>query len=254
MTSRAWPLDRDDFARRTLRFEIEPSRGQQLVGKEVLFPAAQAVLPRMRAEILLRCQNILRAYQQDAPVVSFASEMIEYEQFAYRCAAFEGTLDATRELWGAIRDQSKVTLTDTSPIVQAMRLFIGKRAGRAKRIGVTELFASLQTVAHETGQTLPFKAANRLGHHLRNSGPSLAAIGVIYDRDDRGAFVSIEPAAWEIERCVSMYGYFRHENLNRVAPYLASPNKPDENIVDEEANRSLETAFHDTMSDMDGAA
>jgi hypothetical protein len=252
MTSRAWPLDRDDFARRTLRFEVEPSRGHQIIEKGTLFKALLANRTRILAEVLLRCQNILKAYQAPAPTVPFSVEMAEYEQYTYQCAAYEGSLESTKQLWQAINNQGKATLTETSPIVQAMRLFIGKRSGHAKRIGITELFAVLQTAFHETGQNFPYRAANKLGVHLRNSGPSLAAIGITVGRDNNSSYVLIEPTSEEIARCVSMYLYLRNENLNRMAPYLAQPHKPDNNnIVDEEANRSMETMFNDDLSDME---
>jgi hypothetical protein len=221
MTSRAWPLDRDDLLRRTLRLEVEPAHDAELVSKDDLFAALLAARPHILAEILLRAQNILRAMKQPDKAFRRHSEMYEYEKWTYRLGAYEGTLVETETTWQAIREQAKATLTESSAIVQAMRLVIGKRGSCIDRLSIAELFGLMQTAHADAGQQLIYRAANKLGMHLSNSGPSLDTIGVRHRRDGKSAYVVAQPSQAEIDRCVAMFNALRREQLARQAPWLA---------------------------------
>jgi hypothetical protein len=189
-TSKALPIDRTDVQRRTIHLEVEPASNHQLVSKDALFEMMLAERPRILAEVILRCQNILRAYQlapagesTQAGRYGRRSEMFKYEVYCYHCAVYEGTLAETQAIWSANREQYTLAITDQSPIVHAMRLFIGKQANTIPRIGITELFSGMQNALFETGQNLPYKPANKLGQHLKNSRAALATVGVTLDKD-----------------------------------------------------------------------
>jgi hypothetical protein len=169
-TSKVLPIDRTDVQRRTIHLEVEPAANHQLVSKDALFERVLAERPRMLAEVILRCQNILRAYQLapdggDTQNARYGrrSEMFEYEVFCYHCAAYEGTLEEMQITWAANREQYTIAITDQSSIVHALRIFIGMKANTIPRMGITELFSGLQTAFYKTGQNLPYRAGNKLG-------------------------------------------------------------------------------------------
>ena len=228
-TSRTLPTDRADVQRRTLSLEVDSSpKGAARRSKDELFGELLEDRPRILAEIIVRSQNILRAYQQPAPDIDFISEMPEYEAFTYRCAVFEGTLAETQALWLANKEQYQEAITEQSPIVFALRLLIGKLGGGIKQIKVAELHSAMKTAFASVDLPLPFSAANRLGTHLQQSIPAIATLGVTTRRVGPGRDVFIKPSAEQIAECVAMYEGLRRDYEERsLGPMPANRRKAD---------------------------
>jgi hypothetical protein len=249
-TSRTLPTDRADVQRRTLSLEVDSSpKGAARRTKDDLFKELLEDRPRILAEIIVRAQNILRAYQKPTPEVEFISEMPEYEAFTYRCAAFEGTLSQTQELWRANKEQYQQAITEQSPIVFALQLLIGKLGGGIKQIKVAELHSAMKTAFASVDLPLPFSAANRLGIHLQQSIPAIATLGVTTRRVGPGRDVFIKPSAEQIGECVAMYEGLRRDYEERsLGPMPANRRKAD--YFAGVAQQVDEASQHENLSDL----
>lgn len=231
-TSRANPFVRPDEIRRTIQLEVEPVGNHRLADKRMLFESMFAERPLILVEVLLRTQNIVKAYKssrtldmdQLAERYGRRSGMPEYEMFSYRCAEYEGTLKAAQDRWSAQADSDKKTLSETSPLVHALQIYIGKVAKEVPRISARELHSGMLTAFHEVGQTLIYTAANKLGEHFRNHGKAVALIGVTQGRDRNGRYISIKPSQAEITRCVHLYGTLKKDAEARDRYRIVLPN------------------------------
>jgi hypothetical protein len=134
-TARVDPFSsRIDVHRRTITLTMEPPvipgevpEGKEGPTKDHYTAWTHEARPRILAEILLRCQNMVRAHQQyGTKQYRSRTEMADYEIFTYRCAEYEGTLPETQALWEVSRKLYLEAITDHNFLVLALRTWLGK--------------------------------------------------------------------------------------------------------------------------------
>jgi hypothetical protein len=213
MTCRVNPFTRQDVKRRLIDLQMAapPERigdadRPDRVTRDKLIKAVLSDRPAMLAELLIRCQNIVRAHAKHADDhFEYATDMMEYEQFTYICASYEGTLDATRVLWAAHMAQYERSITESNPMVFGLRLWLGKGANAGRQVSPAVLFSELQSVYKDTDQVFPYRSPSQIGKRVGQNLPSLRAIGYEPVRTRSGQDYIFNPSPEELDDCKKMY-------------------------------------------------
>jgi hypothetical protein len=163
------PQTRVDVERRTLTLQMaDPMKVSDTV-KANLFKAILADRPAMLAEILIRCQNIAKAhlvYATKPQVYRYQSQMPEYEHFTLLCSQYEGTLQETQAIWSAMRVQSQKTVSESNPLVYAIRLWLGDKQNVNKEVTSMKLHSDLTRLYRDHGLKLPWGSPSYFGKKL----------------------------------------------------------------------------------------
>jgi hypothetical protein len=162
--------------------------------------------PRMLAELLIRSRNIIRAHaKHGADRYSFLTDMKEYERFTYICSAYEGTLDATRDIWISHMAQYERSITESNPLVFGLRLWLGMKGNAGRQISPSALFSELQTVYKETDHQFPYRSPSQIGKRVGESLPSLRAIGFSTIPTRGSKDYIFNPSSEELAGCQKLY-------------------------------------------------
>jgi hypothetical protein len=186
LSARANPFDRDDILRRVLHIKMAPGAGDR--EKTGILEAALDNRTAIWAEILIRCQNIVKAHKANAgksyPLVS---KMKEYENYTMICADFEDSLEETRKLWAAYTQAYKDAITLDNHLLTSVLLWLGQNVGRAKgTYSSTSLHASLLLLHKEIGIEFPYKYATTFGKAITSNEVALrAGAGLQYKTNNK---------------------------------------------------------------------
>jgi hypothetical protein len=206
LTSRVNPFTRQDVKRRLIELEMAAPDRVGGADRDQLIQAVLADRRAMLAELILRCQNIVRAHAKHAnDPFEYLTDMKEYERFTYICASYEGTLEATRKLWAGHMAQYERSITESNPMVFGLRLWLGKGKNAGRQVSPAVLFSELQTVYKDTDQVFPYRSPSQIGKRVSQNLPSLRAIGYQSVRTRNGQDYVFSPSAEELEECKKMY-------------------------------------------------
>ena len=213
-TARVNPFDhRPDLLRRTLHLPMEPADKRVKIQKDKLIGAVLKDRNAMFAEFLIRAQNIFKAHQacEDSKEFAYVSQVVEYERFCYIAAEYEGSLPETMALWSAYMDQYDRTLTETNPLVYAVRLWLGKTdqsgtlSNTNRQVSPTTLWGELRAVSEETQNPFGWRTVNTMSRKINENKTPLKAIGCEEIRTRSGHAFIFRPSPQELATCREMY-------------------------------------------------
>jgi hypothetical protein len=168
---------RSDVHRRTMMFTMERPDPATTVTKDELRGAIHLARPRILAETLLRCQNLVRAHQQYGDKkYRCVSEMADYEVFTYRCAEYEGTLPATQELWEVSAKQYLEAITEHNFLILAVRIWLGRKGNVGREVSPLTLFGELREIFADT-KNFPYRNPGQFGMHIKKNLSALGMLG-----------------------------------------------------------------------------
>jgi hypothetical protein len=209
---------RSDVHRRTLTFAMRPAVLEETGSKKKLMKDIHEARTRIWAEIILRLQNIIRAHQQFGDKhYRCQSEMTDYENYTLCCAEQEGTLEETRNSWEATRKLYREAITDSNPLVYALRTWVGQSPnarGDDSRCPNADRVVSPQTLHGEMDalffgtRSFPFKSPAAFGKHIGNNLSALKVVGFERVPARSGWNYVCRPSEDEIERCLQQYTDF----------------------------------------------
>lgn len=209
LTSKVNPFTRQDVKRRLIELQMAPPVRVEDNDRDHRDQFIQTVLadrPAMLAELLIRCQNIVRAHAAHADEsFKYLTDMKEYERFTYICASYEGTVEATRKLWARHMAQYERSITESNPMVFGLRLWLGKGGNAGKQVCPAVLFSELQSVYKDTDQVFPYRSPSQIGKRVGQNLPSLRAIGYESVRTRNGQDYVFNPSAEELAESKKMY-------------------------------------------------
>jgi hypothetical protein len=229
-TARVDPFSsRIDVHRRTITLTMEPPvipgevpEGKEGPTKDHYTAWTHEARPRILAEILLRCQNMVRAHQQyGTKQYRSRTEMADYEIFTYRCAEYEGTLPETQALWEVSRKLYLEAITDHNFLVLALRTWLGKTGvpNPNREVSPQTLFGELESMFSET-KSFPYRNPAQFGKHIGTNLPALRVLGFAKVPTRSGHNYVFRPSESELERCQQTYRDFHAVDMLRVASML----------------------------------
>ena len=200
------PYDRSDVLRRTLELSMAPADPNDTTDKQDLLDRVTLNRNYMLAEVLLRVQNMVRAHARTSKIPCI-SKMPEYETFTYLCSEFEGTTESTQELWRSIKRRYSTSNSEFSPLVLAVRLWLGKdNKNVGREIGVSALYLEMEAIYKtEIYQPFPYRAINSFGRQLQDKQSALQILGYVSGRKSEGSVAVFNPSPDELSRCEREY-------------------------------------------------
>jgi hypothetical protein len=204
-TCRVNPFDRDDVMRRTIELQMAPPT-ENGPDKDTIVDNLLANRTIMLAEILVRLQNIVRAHREIGIVdCATVTKMKEYERFTNVCAAFEGSLYETHALWTSYMRRYERSITETDPLVHAVRLWLGKGGNEGRPVSPTTLFTEVQSIFADLQQAFTYKSPSAFGRNVAKHQTSLRTIGFT-EVPTRGSKDYIfHPSVGELSICKRLY-------------------------------------------------
>jgi len=227
-TARVDPFSsRIDVHRRTITLTMEPPEipsevMEEKPTKELYRAWTYTARPRILAEILLRCQNMVRAHQQyGTKQYRSRTEMADYEVFTYRCAEYEGTLPETQALWEVSRKLYLEAITDHNFLVLALRTWLGRTGvpNPNREVSPQTLFGELESMFSET-KNFPYRNPAQFGKHIGTNLPALRVLGFAKVTTRSGHSYVFRPSESELERCHQTYKDFHAVNMLRLTSML----------------------------------
>jgi hypothetical protein len=176
-TARTNPFaHRSDVLRRTQTFTMAPPDPANTIPKDLLKKQIHEARPRILAEILLRCQNMVRAHLKlGEKQYRGVSEMLDYEVFCYRCAEFEGALPETQALWKANHKQYLESITEHNFLILAIRIWLGRKGNVGREVSPLTLFGELHALFAET-RNFPYRNPGQFGVHIKKNLSALVGV------------------------------------------------------------------------------
>ena len=206
LTARVNNLAESDLLRRTLIFPIEPPDSSNVVEKNSILKKGITHRAELFTEILLRCQNILRAYLAPEPTYRYQSQMAEYEAYTLRCAAYEGSLAEVEAIWSAYMDQFREAMAESNSMLWAIKLWLGKHPEKAAvYVTPTEIFTDLQMIHEETRQKMTYSNASRFGLNVNTNSTVLRTLNMDFNRTNVARFYSFSPSPDQLAECKATY-------------------------------------------------
>jgi hypothetical protein len=240
-TCRVNPFDRDDVMRRTIELRMATPAGDG-PDKDAIVKSLLANRAAMLAEVLLRLQNIVRAHSQIGNAeFDTVTKMKEYEKFTYVCAAYEGSLSETKDLWTSYVQRYQRSITETDPLVHAVRLWLGKGGNEGRAVSPTTLFTEIQTIFTDLQQAFTYKSPSAFGRNVAKHLTSLRAIGFSEVPTRGGKDYIFRPCSEELSTCKCLYSDLHTAILRR--PVNTFSQRPSSLMPEPDANETFDNDF-----------
>lgn len=132
------------------------------------------------------------------------------------------------------------SITETDPLVHAVRLWLGKGGNAERQVSPTTLFTELQTIFADLEQLFSYKSPSAFGRNIAKHRTSLRTIG-FSEVPTRGSHDYVfQPSADELAGCTRLYADLVAAAGLRLAPSLswrkpAVPKPAPDLDVDDEA-------------------
>jgi len=197
-----FPSHRSDLSRRTLFFPIRMPSPLEYRTPEEIKQALAHDSDAIKLEILVRLQNVLRAFAANTKSYPPVSQMHSFETFTMRVADHEGWADEMQDIWEGYMGDYRERITEDSPLVEYVRRWIGmatmNNTGRWARAG--EIYADLQK---EYGQdfTKMWRSSAVFGKRLKENKTALRVLGVDTKPLHGNLLHKFEPSPEQMERC-----------------------------------------------------
>lgn len=238
LTSCDIPYHGPDTIARTIALHMRPRNENETITKDDILGPVIADRPAMLAELLIRGQNILRAHQTVGNTrYKIVSGMDGYEKYTYICAAFEGTLAETQELWSAqIKREADAQSADNS-MVHACRLFLGRGQESAfdalgKGISPDKLYQGIHQTYTQLGLKFPYTSVDKFGTHLSKQALPLKVLGYERRRSEKERLVKFTLDEAELKSCKRLYDDHYSEVLSSTKPGDAVPYNRGGRLID----------------------
>jgi hypothetical protein len=197
-----FPSHRSDLSRRTLFFPIRMPSPLEYRTTEEIKIALEHDSDRIKLEILLRLQYVLRALVANRKSYAPVSQMHSFETFTMRIADHEGWADEMLGVWQGYMGDYRERITEDSPLVEYIRRWIGmgakSNAGRWARAG--EMYTDLEK---EYGQsfTKMWRSSAVFGRRLKENKTALRLLGIETKGLHGNQLNKFEPSSAQLERC-----------------------------------------------------
>jgi len=89
--------------------------------------------------------------------------------------------------------------------VFAVSLWLGKTGNAGRAVSPATLFAELQNIYLETGQSFPYKSPSAFGKHISKEESALGFIGLSFHPTQGGRDYQFQPSPAELETCKALY-------------------------------------------------
>jgi len=208
LTARDMPFEREDVLRRVIHLKTRTGHGDKV--KTHILDKALKHRAEVFAEILVRCQNMLRAHQSNAnKQYKLQTRMKEYEHFTLLCADFEDALEETITLWDAYMATYNTAITQNNPILTAVLLWLGEEPERANSAIFTDtLYKQVSDLYRKIGLELPYSANSTFGKAITDNAVALKqGAGLVdgLDRETRRRRMSFSATDKQLSTAVAMY-------------------------------------------------
>ena len=196
---------RSDVKRRTLDLSIAPPVPGDMRDKDEILETAFEHRLDILAELVLRVQNILRAYQECCHhKYETVSKMQEYEQWTLRCADYEDTLEATQANWRAYMTTHSESIAQGNPLDFALRLWIGSSpANNGREISAELLFTEIKHLLEKLGLQDEFnhRKSNGFAQALTKNAAALKPLGWSKKKTERSNVHVFSPSEAALKDC-----------------------------------------------------
>jgi hypothetical protein len=208
LTARDMPFDREDVLRRVIHLRTASGVGEEV--KTRLLDAVAKRRTEIIAEILVRCQNMVRAHKANADKrYPLQSRMREYEFFTLLCADYEGMLQETVDLWAAYVGTYHASITQDNGLLTSILLWIGQDPERVKGSYFTDtLHKHLLDLHKKIGIEFPYRANTSFGRALTDNLVALKIEAGLQDGTDpvrKRRLISFNMPPDRLETAAAMY-------------------------------------------------
>jgi hypothetical protein len=202
-----FPSHRSDVSRRTLYFPIRKPEQDEYVTVEQMKAQLVADSEDMKLETLLRLQLVVRALVanrgKEYPPIS---EMHSFENWTMRIADFEGWADEMVAIWKGCKAQYQERVTEDSPLVDAVRRWIGsnseKNVGRWVR--ASEIYKELSEKYYRQ-VTDAWRSSAVFGKRLKENFSALRLLGIEKKMLDGATMYRFNCTRAQVEQCTTSY-------------------------------------------------
>jgi hypothetical protein len=222
LTSRVSPFNRSDAMRRTIQLTIRKPSPEEWVDKNVMMNAVDIDRDICLLEVLVRLQNIVRAYDHPSTQRhNQVSEMPEYEAWTYRCAEYEGWYPEMSGIWKTYMAMYNDAIQDNNPMVYGMKAWLGQNRGLNptnvnREVSVSTLWSEFNLVSRQLGLKQTYKSASSFGKNVSSNMSELRTLGYCDNGLSGGKKrVWFVPTPEQVEECKQL-----HKDLSSGA-YMA---------------------------------
>ncbi len=216
LTARTSPFNRSDALRRVLQFTIRKPTQSEWEDKDTLMDELLECEADCKLEILVRLQNIVRAYDANGTKrYAPESEMPEYEMFTYRCADYEGFLPEMRRIWIAHMQMYRDAINEGNPLVYAIKAWLGEdkgynEANAGREVTATTLWSEINRLSQRLGLKETYRSVSSFGKHISKHVSSLKVLG-FHDNGLTGGKkrFRFNPSTEQLEECRRIYSDLR---------------------------------------------
>jgi hypothetical protein len=202
-----FPSHRSDAARRTLFFPIRKPEQAEYVTVEQMKAQLIADAEDMKLETLLRLQLVVKALtakrDQEYPPIS---EMHSFESWTMRIADHEEWSDEMVVIWKGCKAQYQERVTEDSPLVDAVRRWIGsypeKNVGRWVR--ASEIYRELSEKYYRQ-VTDAWRSSAVFGKRLKENFSALRLLGIEKKVLDGTTMYCFNSTPSQVEQCTTAY-------------------------------------------------
>ena len=236
LTSRVSPFNRSDAMRRVIQLTIRKPTSQEWVEKDVMMDNLATDRDRCLIEILVRLQNIVRAYDQFAGKrYEPESEMPEYEVWTYRCAEYEGWQSEMRAIWKKYMSMYEDAIQENNPMAYGIKLWLGEDKGlnpsnAGREVSVSTLWAEFNRISGRLGLKYTYRSASSFGKNITKNLSELRTLGY-QDNGFTGGKkrISFNPTPEQVKECSQLY-----RDIDRVAQIVSNGSPLMEDLEDDE--------------------
>lgn len=202
-----FPSHRSDVSRRTLFFPIRKPEQDEYVTVEQMKAQLLADAEDMKLETLLRLQLVVKALvanrDREYPPIS---EMHSFENWTMRIADYEGWADEMVAIWKGCKAQYQERVTEDSPLVDAVRRWIGSNPERnvGRWVRTSEIYKELaEKYRHQV--TDAWRSSAVFGKRLKENFSALRLLGIEKKVLDGTTLHRFNCSPIQVEQCTTSY-------------------------------------------------
>jgi hypothetical protein len=215
LTSRVTPFNRSDAMRRTIQLTIRKPSPEEWVSKDEMMAKLMADRDKCLLEILVRLQNIVKAYNQHSLRQSvkhlMVSEMPEYEAWTYKGAEYEGWYQEMRSIWVAYQQMYNDAIAEGNPLVMIIKLWLALGEGcstscnAGRKVSTTTLWSEIDALTRELGLKQTYSSVSSFRGHLTKNRSELGTLGYKESSDTSTRLKWFEPTPEQIAQFKQEY-------------------------------------------------
>lgn len=202
-----FPSHRSDVSRRMLFFPIRKPEQDEYVTVEQMKAQLVADSENMKLETLLRLQLVVKALVanrgKEYPPIS---EMHSFENWTMRIADYEGWSDEMVAIWKGCKAQYQERVTEDSPLVDAVRRWIGSDPERnvGRWVRASEVYKELSE-KYLRQVTDAWRSSAVFGKRMKENFSALRLLGIEKRVLDGTTMYRFNCTPTQVEQCSTAY-------------------------------------------------